>query len=822
MARIAYKQNRFNRGVVSKKLHEHDDLETYYSALSAGENFIIDGRGLLEKRPGTMFIAPTKSNGQARLIPFAYSVTQAYMLEFGGGYIRAFANYGQLMDGTDPVEVTTPYSIDNVWTLSTAQSNDVMFLADGVNAPARLIRTGSSSFILSTFETFDGPYEDINADTTQTLALSTSGSDRLLTASGHAPFTSAMVGRWVRLQTPNTDGDDNELGDEFLWDYFQITEFVSSSQVKVDSTGGDVSATSLWRLGVFYTGRWPSVVSIMNGRLILALGNRIFFSKVNDYNNFGPTALTVNGGAASTVDAQCAINVVIDNGLTQTGAIANVLWAVPMQFQLLVGTPGAMVTVQSSSLGDAITAENVVVRPQDARGAAATSPANVADSVLFAHTTGYRLQGAYYKDTSYDKLGAKDLSLPSDDLITAPIKQICWQDYPHGVVWGCLEDGRALTLTLQPEEQVQGWFPQRFGGRFVNGGVVEHAHVESVACMPSPDGTKTDVWFIIKRTIDGTTKRYVEVLRPFRRTGEDLRDAWYVDSGLRYDGNDNAGKVLALSPPVGGGPNAVWGVTTNFSSPAFEPQQKFSLFDGVRWHRGTIIAVTEDNDFTWLPAAPNAPPGRADGVRWFYDEESGQWIQPAEDALYAPKGGTYQQPLITSNIWRWSLAQDDFSGIDHLEGENVRGLLDGSPMASTAVESGAVNFESAASVATVGLPYVAFFSLLPPMQGAQAGSATEKQRPIYQNSVSVLETYGLECGTGQRNDAKRSWEYYEPTVFEPIYAEGEPPPLYTGAKTFGRDSQYNPNEPAAAVRHKEPTPCYIRSIVSRLSVSDGR
>lgn len=818
MARVANLQATFSRGVISKKLHNRNDLELFYAALADGLNYVITGLGVLEKRPGTLFSAPTKSNGPATLVPFAYSPTQAYMLEFGELYVRPFANYAQVIDGGPISETVTPYTAAECEVLSYVQSNDVMFLAHPNHKYRRLARTSLNAFTLANFDTFDGPYLDINGVLGNTLAVSVGG---VVTANGFGPFTAAMVGRWIRVRSPNTDGDP-DLGDSFLWDFMQITAFTNANTVSTNHTGGAIDATPDWRLGVFYEGNWPSHVTMHNGRLVLAKANRVYMSKPQDFSNFAPTYHSSQGGATDEVRDDNGITAVIDSGLLQSGAISSVLWMKSQQFQLVIGTPAGIVTVQSSSFGDSLTPSNVVARPQDARGVSATPAIGSADSTIFVHSTGQRVQGTYYKDGAYDRLGAQDLSLSSDTLITGKVRRLAWQDFPHGIVWACMDDGNLLALTLQPEEKVQGWMPQRIGGKFINGGRVEHAHVESIGVIPSPDGTRTDVWFIVKRTIDGATKRYVEVLRPFRRSGSDVRDSWFLDSALRYDGNDDVAKTLAFA---GSGPNEDWTVTSNFTSPAFQPQQKLSFYDGTRWHRGTIITVFGTNDFTWRPAAPNAPPGPADGLRWFWQSTgdiSGEWVQAEPDAIYQRTKPTYQEPLQVSGVWQWSLALNDFTGIEHLEGETVEGLLDGFPSLREVVDAGAVEFGGDASVVLIGLPYYSFGKLLPIEAGAQAGSAVDKQRPVYSAEISVFETYGLEAGTGLPSDKKRVWEYYEPTVFDPAFAEGEPPLLFTGSKRFSRDEQGDQDNPTVAWRHSLPLPCTVRSVLVRLSTSDGR
>ena len=59
--------------------------------------------------------------------------------------------------------------------------------------------------------------------------------------------------------------------------------------------------------------------------------------------------------------------------------------------------------------------------------------------------------------------------------------------------------------------------------------------MESVATIPG-DIDEDQVWFIVKRTINGATKRYVEYLRGFD-FGTDVGDAFFVDSGLTYSGS---------------------------------------------------------------------------------------------------------------------------------------------------------------------------------------------------------------------------------------------------------------------------------------------
>lgn len=68
--------------------------------------------------------------------------------------------------------------------------------------------------------------------------------------------------------------------------------------------------------------------------------------------------------------------------------------------------------------------------------------------------------------------------------------------------------------------------------------------VESVAVIPGDDGAgqlqdstdRDEVWIIVKRTINGATKRYVEFFEYDFETGDDPGDAYYSDSLITYNG----------------------------------------------------------------------------------------------------------------------------------------------------------------------------------------------------------------------------------------------------------------------------------------------
>ncbi|MBG17191.1 MAG: hypothetical protein CMB77_02395 [Euryarchaeota archaeon] len=62
-----------------------------------------------------------------------------------------------------------------------------------------------------------------------------------------------------------------------------------------------------------------------------------------------------------------------------------------------------------------------------------------------------------------------------------------------------------------------------------------HALVESISTIPG-SLNEDSLYMVVQRTINGSTKRYVEYLNSFN-FGDNILDAYFVDSGLSYDGS---------------------------------------------------------------------------------------------------------------------------------------------------------------------------------------------------------------------------------------------------------------------------------------------
>jgi len=196
-------QQTLSGGEVSPRLGGRVDFSRYFASLALCENYQTLPQGGIRRRDGTQFIAPTKfPNRKSRLIPFEFSIEQAYILEFGHEYIRIFLDLGRLETAPDtPIEVTTPYQEEELFDIQVAQSADVLFIVHPNHPPANFIRLAEFEWDYEAI-TFQPPATVERPITpTTSLTLSATTGTSVTATAGTAFFLDGDVGR--QIQTTN-------------------------------------------------------------------------------------------------------------------------------------------------------------------------------------------------------------------------------------------------------------------------------------------------------------------------------------------------------------------------------------------------------------------------------------------------------------------------------------------------------------------------------------------------------------------------------------------------------------------------------------------
>jgi len=517
MARVAAQLSNFTAGELSPRLDGRNDLAKYSAGCATVENMVIYPHGAAARRPGTTFIAEVKSSSaKTRLIPFEFSTTQTYVLELGNQYMRFYRDNGQILSSGSPYEISTPYLTAELFDIKFAQSADVMYITHPNHKTRKLARTGHTSWTLTEVDFTNGPYLDTNTSTTTfSTSAHTVGTGVTLTASavtginGDTGFQTTDVGRLVRFR----DG------------YGEITARTDTLNVTIEILVdlGSSSASTDWNLGAFSdTTGHPSCVSFFEQRLVFAATlsqpQAVFFSKSGDYENMDANI----GGTVADDDA--IIYTIASNQV-------NAIRFMAASRTLIIGTAGGEFTVSGGGDNDSVTPTNIMIKKQSNHGAANIDAVAVANATLFVQRAKRKLRELAY-NFDVDGYTAPDLTILAEHVTEGGITEMAYQEEPLAIIWCVRNDGELVALTYQREQEVVAWHRHIFGGSFGSGNAV----CESVAVIPTED-SEYELYMIIKRTINGATKRYVEFLNTFDFDETDNTSFNFLDSQLSYSGS---------------------------------------------------------------------------------------------------------------------------------------------------------------------------------------------------------------------------------------------------------------------------------------------
>lgn len=256
-------------------------------------------------------------------------------------------------------------------------------------------------------------------------------------------------------------------------------------------------------------GNYPRCSTFYEQRLVFAapLNNpqAVFMSQSTSYENFG---FSTPAKASDSLSFRIRARQV------------NVIRAMLPTRGLMLLSSGAEWTVSGGSQ-DFISPSQIVIKNEGYRGAASVQPLVVGNVILFAQRSGGVIRDFSY-DFTNDSFTGTDLTILARHLFEGrQIKSWAYAQALYSIVWVILDNGTCVSLTYLKEHQVWAWT------RHQTDGVFEDVMVLQTATEDVP-------YFIIRRTINGQSKRYIERLRS--RLITDVVDGFFVDCGLTYNG----------------------------------------------------------------------------------------------------------------------------------------------------------------------------------------------------------------------------------------------------------------------------------------------
>ena len=305
-----------------------------------------------------------------------------------------------------------------------------------------------------------------------------------------------------------------------------VDDVVAESASNTITLVGKLNATDEFSLGAFSeTTGFPRACAFYEQRLVFAgttsQPQALFFSVAGDFENM----------TESDTDSS-AMNYTI--GSNQVNRILYLASARSM----VVGTTGGEFVVRASGTDEPITPTNIQIKQQATYGSADVQPVQAGSYTLFVQRAKRKLRElGYVYDT--DAYQAVDLTILADHVSENGLVELAYQQEPFSLVWAATGDGRLIGMTYRREEQVVAWHQHKLGGSFTTGGVTtNHGIVENLAVIPG-ELNQDNLYMVVKRTINGATRRYVEILSAID-FGTDIQDAIFVDSSLTYTGSSTS------------------------------------------------------------------------------------------------------------------------------------------------------------------------------------------------------------------------------------------------------------------------------------------
>jgi len=754
------------------------------------------------------------------------------------------------------VEVTTTYTTAQIPELKVTQSADVMYITHSSHTVRKISRTSNTAWTISDVSFINGPYLDENATTTTLTPNARSGSSCTLTASA-STFVSTDVGRFVKIYngyvkidtftsatvvvgTVQTDelgvaeilpsyasdtisfveGDPSGTGsshNDFIRDSAKqfveegftegmtitasgagtsannkdyeivkvtsdeltlvpVDDVVAESASNTITLVGKLNATTDWSLGAFSeTTGFPRACAFYEQRLVFAgttlQPQTIFFSVAGDFENM-TESITDSSAMTYTI------------GSNQVNRILYLASARAM----VVGTTGGEFVVRASGTDEPITPTNVQIKQQATYGSADIQPVQAGSYTLFVQRAKRKVRElGYVYDT--DAYQAVDLTILADHVSENGIVELVYQQEPFSVVWGATGDGRLIGMTYRREEQVVAWHQHKIGGRFGVATITltDYDNISAGTTIKITDSAGTTTTFTSTASTGSGTN--FQVATNNNTSADNLKTIIDAQSNLTATVSSNVVTVTETAHGSTGFLTMVSSDTTRLTT----TDEGIAVVENLSVIPGEL---NQDNLYMVVKRTINGTTRRY--VEILSDIDFGDDVS---DAFFVDSGLSYNGSSTSS-----------LTGLEHLEGQALSVLEEGSAHPDKTVSSGAITLDRATLKTHVGLAYTSTLKTVRLESGSVSGTAQGKIKKIHSVVLRLFRTVGASVGTSLTNVDTIPFRDSSDSTDTAV-------PLFTGDKSIEAASNWD-TEGAIVVQQTQPLPMTIVGIYPRVVVQD--
>jgi hypothetical protein len=564
-------QRAFAAGELAPALYARADVAKYTTGLRACRNFLVRKEGGVANRPGTRFISAIKDSTVDSTFLFKYvgdTPGESVLIEAGNGYLRFFHNGAKVsVTGVGAYNGATAYVPGDLAT------------SGGITYWAKVATTGNAPPNATYWAALPaGVLEIPHPFLTHRFNVSQNGHVLTLTHQDIAPqeLTYGGLTHWALTPvttapvtpTPQsltvaqgTPGPGNRIASYVVTAAKAETYEESLMSAPATTTGAPQLGTAdapnvlawtavtgaveyyvyadYFQNGVFgYIGT-ASINSFKDPGLVADVAitppqARNPFTGATNYPHvstsyqqrrfFGSTAAIPDGVWASRTGFPS--NFAISSPLQDDDAITfridgsgPVRWLMKMKTLIVLADAGEWVVGEARQ---ALLPQSIPTDQETYVGSSDKQPVVIGNSIIYLQA-----RGSVFRELVFDRQvegwAGRDLSIFSGHLFKGySFFKFDYQQTPDSIVWVVRSDGTLLGLTYVPEQDIWGWHRHDTDGSF-----------EDVCVVP--EAGEDVPYVIVKRTIGGATKRYVEKLESRVITTWD-QDAFFVDAGLSYSG----------------------------------------------------------------------------------------------------------------------------------------------------------------------------------------------------------------------------------------------------------------------------------------------
>lgn len=440
---------------------------------------------------------------------------------------------------------------------------------------------------------------------------------------------------------------------------------------------------------------------------------------------------------------------------------------------LILFTEGSEVIAQGDVAG-VLTPTDINLRTQSYHGIGDVPPLVIDNTAIFVQARGSIIRDFSFSDSIGGYSGG-DLTIFSTHLFEDyTIDDWTYQKVPNSTVWAVRSDGTLLGMTYLREQELIAWHRHDF-----DGGVVE-----SVAAIP--EGNEDVLYVSVRRTINGSTRRYVERMDSLQI--DDIEDVRRMDSYLSYDGTNTTATTMTMS-------------------------------GGTTWAYDETITLTASTSyFVSSDVGKEVHITGTDGtvIKFNIEAFTSGTVVTGKPQITVPVA------MRNTAFTTWGKALQTVTGLWHLEGKDVSSFSDGFVTSSPnnasydtlTVTNGSITLDDHHVVIHVGLPYIADIETLD-IDSTETETGRNKKHIVNNVSMFVENTRGLWVGPKPPSDDSVDplEDLYEVKLRD-TENQDEPIDLKTEVIDVNIKAEWNSNG-RVFIRQVDPVPSTILSIMPK-------